>query len=292
MLWAILAGLCGLAVLFIWMVLPGESNAAQRAPFWGLNIAHRGLHSKDKTIPENSLAAFTAAIDAGYGIELDIQLSKDNEVVVFHDDDLRRVCGVAGRVDSYTLAELKAFRLFGTGQAIPTLKEVLALVNQQVPLVIELKTGPKRIALCHAAWNILCTYDGDICVESFDPRILRMFKKYVPGLLRGQLIAAPKTLGGTPASYLVGWGLGHFLGRPHFLACHKGKMSLPIRFAGRFAMRLVWTVTDTDDYDSLEDAYDAVIFEGYQPLPRYHDKLDEPPFNPAEEDIFKYNGNS
>ena len=276
--------LCGVAVLFIFVLLPGESNAAQRAPFWGVCCAHRGLHSQDRAIPENSTAAFTAAIDAGYAIELDIQLSKDGKVVVFHDDELKRVCGENGRVDSYTLEELQAFGLFGTQYKIPTLEQVLQLVDGQVPLVIEYKTSKSYKKLCHAAWTILRQYNGDICIQSFDPRVLRMFYKHAPGVLRGQLAAKPKVLGSGVAGVVVGLGLCNFIGRPNYIAYKEGRLPFSIWLARRFAMRAVWTATEPKRHDALCQQNDMVIFEGYRPEPRFHEPLQEPARNPADEE--------
>ena len=137
----IAAVLCLLVLFLIW---PGRPGSEKVAPFAGRNFAHRGLHSKDCTVPENSLTAFRLAAEAGYGIELDIQLSKDGEVVVFHDDTLPRVCGVEGRVDAYTLAELREMRLCGTDERIPLLSEVFEVVAGRSPFIIELKTGPRN----------------------------------------------------------------------------------------------------------------------------------------------------
>jgi len=157
-------------------------------------FAHRGLHTKDKAVPENSLAAFTAAVDAGYGIELDIRLAADGEVVVFHDYTLLRMCGAPGRVADLTLAQLRELKLLDTDQGIPTLWETLYVVKGKVPLLVELKSGPQHKRLCEEAWKILRTYEGDVCIQSFDPRMVRWYKKHVPGLLRGQLAARPKEL--------------------------------------------------------------------------------------------------
>ncbi len=267
MLVTFLAILALLAVALVFLVLPGESDAAQRAPFWGRNIAHRGLHSRDKSVPENSLPAFTLAVDAGYGIELDVRLTKDEEVVVFHDDDLARVCGVNARVDEKTLEELKRLRLCGTAEPIPTLREVLDLVDGGAPLVIEVKMGPKRDLLCEKTWRTLRTYDGDICIESFDPRIVRWFMRHVPGVLRGQLSAPPKELKSGALGVLVGTLLTNFWARPHFIAYMKGKKPFTVHLAERFAMRIVWTLHPEDNTLFYEEENDAAIFEFYTPEP-------------------------
>lgn len=284
LLWLLLALAAIVVVLFL-MLLPGEASAAQRAPFWGVNHAHRGLHSRDKTVPENSLAAFTAAVDAGYGIELDLQLTADGEVVVFHDDDLARMCSVPDKLGDLTFEQLRALRLLATDQPIPTLREVLALVDEKVPLIIELKSSKRNTALCQAAWKILRTYDGDICVESFDPRIVRWFKMNVPGLLRGQLTAPPKALGMGILGFIVGNCLCNFLGRPGFIACQKGKRPFFTALAQRFCMSVVYTARPEDDTSQLELDYDAVIFEFYEPEPRYMTAPGEPENDPVNEDF-------
>ncbi len=269
MLVTVLTLLCAIALVFFFLLLPGESSQQQREPFWQQNIAHRGLYSKDQAVPENSLAAFTAAAEEGYGIELDIRLSRDGAVVVFHDDTLERCCKVQARVDETDLDELRTLTLFETSQHIPTLREALEIVDGKVPLVIELKHGGNHKALCENAWRILRRYDGDICVESFDPRIVRWFQKNVPGLLRGQLAAPPRALKQGPKGYAVGWLFTNFLGRPQFIAYQKGPKPLSVRLACRFAMRFAWTARPGDDNRLLQQENDAVIFEHYQPGPYF-----------------------
>ena len=139
---AALAGMCA------YLVAPGKRDKARRAPFMGRNYAHRGLHRIDKSVPENSIPAFEAAARIGYGVELDVHLSKDGELVVFHDDDLMRICGAEGRVEEKTLAELRQYRLCGTEYGIPTLAEVLAAIDGRCPMIVELKRGSRNRELC------------------------------------------------------------------------------------------------------------------------------------------------
>lgn len=269
--------LFGAVLICLFFLWPARRAPELCAPFWGVNFAHRGLHTKDKKVPENSMAAFEAAACAGYGIELDIRLSKDGEVVVFHDDDLQRVCGQPGRVDAYTLQELQNFALHGTRQTIPLLSQVLQLVNGRVPLLIELKMGPANQQLCEKAMQLLTPYQGPYCIESFDPRIVRWFKKNHKQVLRGQLAASPKALGNGISGFLVGTLLCNFLGRPHFIAYGKGPTPLTVPIVQSGAMRVVWTVRDTDNHETFENENDAVIFEFYTPKPRYK----QPPPPPA-----------
>ncbi|MDL2325246.1 glycerophosphodiester phosphodiesterase [Ruminococcaceae bacterium OttesenSCG-928-A16] len=260
----------GLAILFmLFLIWTGKSTPGQRAPFYGRNFAHRGLHTPNKKTPENSLAAFEAACLAGYGIELDIQLTKEGEVVVFHDDDLKRVCGVEGRVDSFLLEELQQMRLEGTSQTIPLFAEVLALVDKRVPLIVELKTGPRNTLLCQKALEILNGYEGDFCIESFDPRIVGWFKKNAKHILRGQLAAAPSQLKNGITGFIVGTLLCNFLGRPQFIAYGIGKVPFTASWAQTAAMKVCWTARPSNNTEELQANNDAVIFEFYNPEPQY-----------------------
>ena len=146
---AVFLWVLAVCIVLLWLFLrPGRYGEAQKQLVYGVNHAHRGLHTKDKTVPENSLPAFRAAAEAGYGVELDIQLSRDGQVVVFHDDTLDRVCGVHGRVDEFTFEELRGMRLCGTQETIPLLTEVFEVMGGRTPMIIELKTGRRNDELC------------------------------------------------------------------------------------------------------------------------------------------------
>lgn len=255
--------------LLAFLVLPGESDLSHRAPFWGRAFAHRGLHTQNQTVPENSMQAFRAAVEAGYGIELDVQLSRDGWSVVFHDDTLERACGLNKRVGELDLEELQKLRLFGTDQTIPALSEVLSCVDGQVPLIIELKMGPDNKKLCENTWRLLRRYDGDICIESFDPRIVRWFRKKVPGVLRGQLSAPPAELGNGIAGMAVGLLLTNCLCRPQFIAYKTGPKPLTVKLAERLSMRVAWTVRPSDGLTDIQQKSDAIIFEYMEPEIEY-----------------------
>jgi glycerophosphoryl diester phosphodiesterase len=251
------------------LIAPGHSTEEMRAPFLKRNIAHRGFHSKDKLIPENSMAAFRAAIANGYGIEFDIQFSKDEQIVIFHDDTLKRVCGVDGRVDDYTYNELLQFSLCNSKEKIPLFTEFLALVNGQVPLVVELKNGRKNDKLCKKTYEYLKEYKGDYCIESFQPLIVAWFKRNAPHILRGQLSAGPEEFKGELKRYQA-FGLSrlltNFATRPHFISYHKRKRSWLAQLVDAMgAMKMVWTVRDSDDIAAIEKKNDTVIFEFYHP---------------------------
>lgn len=254
------------------LLAPGRASKTKRAPFQGRNFAHRGLHKVDKSVPENSLAAFALAADAGYGIELDVQLTRDGTVVVFHDDDLKRVCGVDARVDELTYNELCDLRLCGTEEGIPLFSEALTLVNGRSPLIVELKTGKSNRELCRKTAALLDGYNGPACIESFDPFIVTWFRFHAPRYLRGQLAAPRGEYKGRPAfqGFLLSHTLLNFLARPQFIAYKIGPKPLAVKFAEtlgklRGAMKVAWTSHNMVS----EKGNDAVIFEFYRPLPYF-----------------------
>jgi len=242
----------------------------KRALFERWNYAHRGLHTEDKTIPENSLTAFQRAAEKGYGAELDVQLTKDGQVVVFHDDTLNRVCHVDGRVDAYTLAELKKMSLCNTKETIPLFTEVLEIFGQgNGPLIVELKTGPNNNELCEKTYEILKSYKGVYCIESFNPLIVKWFKDHAPEVVRGQLASQINDYKDQNIflKFLLSRCLFSIVNHPHFIAYRKGKRPYLVRrqFA-HGAMAVAWT---SHEPDVEQQTNDAVIFEFYEPNPRY-----------------------
>ena len=115
--------------MWLFLIAPGRSSRAERTPFEGRAFAHRGLYKLDQSIPENSLPAFQRAVENGYGAELDVQRTKDGQIVVFHDDSMRRACGVDRPIRDFTYEELQQFPLFGTQERIPLFSDVLRIFN-------------------------------------------------------------------------------------------------------------------------------------------------------------------
>lgn len=162
------AALAGLGYLLVWFLLHGRRDGPGWEKLEGFRYAHRGLHGPG--VPENSLAAFRRAAEAGYGAELDVHLTRDGRLVVIHDGDLERMCGVPGRVAEKTAEELAALRLAGSEEHIPLLEEVLPLFAGRAPLVVELKTDRHgAAALARDTVDCLDRFSIDYCVESFDP---------------------------------------------------------------------------------------------------------------------------
>jgi glycerophosphoryl diester phosphodiesterase len=250
----------------VFLTAPGHVPHKTAAPFEGRNFAHRGLHTRDKLVPENSMAAFEAAASAGYGIELDVQLSSDGRVVVFHDNTLDRVCSVHSRVDEKTYDELRSTALCGTEQTVPLFEDVLRCIRGRGPLIVELKTGRHNQELCRKTLKLLRDYKGDVCIESFDPRIVMWFRFHAKKLLRGQLSCRPGAFkpedASRPQAFLLGNCLMNFLGRPQFIAYEIGRKPFTVKLAEFMgAMRFCWTSREWVH----EKKNDAVIFEFYRP---------------------------
>ena len=272
MLWLILVFVLSELIL-LFLIFPSVASREARAPFEHRAYAHRGLYELDQSIPENSLPAFRRAVEAGYGAELDVQLTKDGRIVVLHDDDLKRSCGLDTRVCDHTLAELQSFPLFGTEERIPLLSDVLSIFSGRQPLIVELKSAaPNVCELCEKVCLMLGEYEGPACVESFHPEVVRYFKQHDPARIRGQLSqAAVFWKGSLPAwkGFLFSRLMFNFLARPNFIAYGIGPKPWSVRLCEALgAMRVCWTARDKDVHESLMEENDAVIFEGYRPCSR------------------------
>ena len=213
--------LCVLSViLYLLMIMPRVFGRPDMTPFYGRLYAHRGLHDNGSDAPENSLAAFQKAVDKGFGIELDVQLSKDDIPVVFHDYTLKRICGVEGKVCDFTYEELQQFSLCSSDQRIPRFEEVLKLVDSKVPLIVELKFESPDTSLCQEADKLLSGYEGLYCIESFNPLGVWWYRRHCKGVVRGQLSDAflKESDYRRPFYFLLQNLLLNWLGKPDFVA--------------------------------------------------------------------------
>jgi glycerophosphoryl diester phosphodiesterase len=277
MLWIIPALWAAAIILaaLVFCTAPGRMSLKAKhtaSVFKGLCCAHRGLHTQDQRIPENSVPAFMAAREAGYGAELDVHLSKDGKVVVFHDDGLERACGIDRPVGSLDYGELAALSLFGTREHIPLLTEVLEALGD-TPLIVEIKSaGAKNAELCAKTLDLLRANGVNWCVKSFDPRVGGWYRKNAPDVLRGQLSWRPSKLDtvSRPTAFLIGNLLINFISRPHFISFGTGRRPLTVKLCGLMgAMKMVWTVRPGDDTAKYEAENDTVIFEYITPNPHF-----------------------
>lgn len=256
--------------VYILLIMPRLTKQKEAKKFKNRYYAHRGLHDNKSIAPENSLLAFAYAVQSGYGIELDVQLTKDEILVVFHDDSIERVCGNTGNVSDYTYNELQEFSLFDTEEKIPTLNQVLRVIDGQVPVIVEIKMKGRDTRVCELVNKELGIYDGNYCIESFNPFAVRWYKKNKPNVIRGQLSSAlnhecnKKDLGFFAVEHL----LTNVLTRPDFIAYnHLFKNEM-----GRFicknlfkCLSVTWTIKSVEELEKAKNDFDIFIFEGFIP---------------------------
>ncbi len=258
------------ALLYLLMIMPRMIRKADKTPFMGVLYAHRGLHDNTSDAPENSLAAFRKAVEGGYGIEFDVQLSKDKIPVVFHDFTLKRMCGVDGKVCDYTYEELSQFHLCDSKEQIPRLEDVLGLIDGHVPLIIEYKIEWKDVQVCRVADEILQDYQGVYCIESFNPLGLLWYRKNRPAVMRGQLADAfytRKEYKGLLYLLLQNLLL-NFLTKPDFVAYnHKEAKRLSRRLCRNLYHNLAvaWTIKSEEELAKAGKEFDLFIFDSFIP---------------------------
>ena len=255
--------------LFLFLVATRRSKREEIKRFYGVRYAHRGLHDKEK--PENSLAAFSAAVASGYGIELDVRLSADGTLVVFHDDTLDRMTSESGRVDAKSLEELKKIKLADSEDCIPSFDEVLRLVDGRVPLLVEIKEDAGSLAVTRKTAEVLKKYKGDFIIESFNPLSIGEIKRLMPDTIRGVLsqnyIEQEKYR--KPLYFLLQCLVLNVVARPDFIAFdHKGYKNAALRITRSVfgAATFAWTTRSAEeDSLALSHGFDSVIFENYTP---------------------------
>lgn len=257
-----------LLVIYAFLTYPGKRRDIS-PELLGSRYAHRGLH--DAEHPENSLSAFALAVKKGYGIELDVRLSKDGVLVVFHDDTLDRVVGREGKVIDFTARELSEMKLSGSEEGIPTFKEVLDLVGGRVPLLVEIKEGASDKAVSLATAEMLKGYSGPLLIESFNPLSLARIKETLPQIPRGLLCDhyTKRKEYRKPIYALLEWFLLNFKAKPDFYAYnHLCRAYLPFRLVRMLHKRpaFAWTVrTQVDSEICKESGFTSIIFEDFIP---------------------------
>lgn len=260
------------AVLYLLMIMPRMLHRPDGAPFAGVLYAHRGLHDNTSEAPENSMAAFQKAVDAGFGIELDVQLSLDKVPVVFHDFSLARACGAKGKVADYTYEELQQFTLFESEQRIPKFSDFLELIDGRVPLIIEYKIPGTNTEVCPVADKLLQDYKGTYCIESFNPLGLLWYRQNRKEIMRGQLSDNFLKSGEKEFSPLLYFALHHmlfnFLTKPDFIAynhnCYKDLSRRLCRYLYR-CPAVAWTIKSGEELTNRRKDFDLFIFDSFLP---------------------------
>jgi glycerophosphoryl diester phosphodiesterase len=260
----ILAGILVLMMLaLVFLIKPNKRRDVSR--FYGKRYAHRGLH--DAQIPENSKTAFRRAKEQGYGVELDVQMTKDGQLVVFHDGTLKRMCGAEGYLRDYTYEELQSLSLKGTEEKIPRFDEVLDIL-EDVDLICEIKSdnGIKNDNICKKTYERLANYKGNWCMESFSPLLVEWFRAHHPEVIRGQLSCDMKKEPGqtTIVNFALTHLLANFISRPDFIAY---RFTDTRKFGYWLCKRLyrpfciAWTARGTNEIKAAEQEFETIIFE-------------------------------
>ena len=256
-----------LFLIYLFLIAPRRVKKMEE--FKTKMYAHRGLHNGERA--ENSMSAFRAAVEAGYGIELDVRLSKDGRLVVFHDDTLDRVCGREGRVVDFTAAELATFKLNGTDDGIPLFSDVLALIDGRVPLLVEIKENAGDSGVSLATCEMMKRYGGEYIIESFNPLSLKVVRERLPEIPRGILSHRyyEYEKSRKPLFFLLQSLLLNFLCRPAFIAYdHRHAKAFGLRFVRSFfgIPTIAWTVRSSEEeVIARKNGFDGIIFENYLP---------------------------
>ena len=269
----ILGSLVGFLALcfcvFLILIKPSAKKRNIMERYKGVKFAHRGLHDSEKA--ENSLSAFAAAVECGYGIELDVRLSKDGELVVFHDDTLDRMTEAVGRVDSFTAEELSRLHLGGTGEGIPTFREVLKIVDGKIPLLVEMKEDIGKYGVTKKTAEILKEYHGEYIVETFNPFALEYFGRLMPDVARGFLcsnyLKRPEMR--KLKYFIVQNMMLNFRCKPDFIAYdHAEWKNAGLTMVRTFYPKtplVCWTLTTPEQENAArEHGFTSFIFENYK----------------------------
>ena len=256
--------------LYAWLIHP-RLPRRELSRFTGVDYAHRGLWNISR--PENSCAAFTAAADAGYGMELDVRMTADGALVIHHDGSLSRLCGEDIRIERSSLERIRACRLGDSGEPVPTLAEALTAAKG-APLIVELKPARgNAFRLSRAVYAQMRSYPGPWCAESFSPLAMMWFRLHAPEVIRGQLtfhrIRQSDSLPALMTHLAAASMLQNFLSRPDFVACElsdEAVRSLPLQLLRRMGTPLAaWTVRSPEAMAACRERCAIMIFEGFLP---------------------------
>ncbi len=258
-------------ILYLLAIMPKLTGRHDLTPWQGRYYAHRGLHQNPMETPENSMAAFRLAISHNYGIEMDVQLSKDNVPVVFHDFNLKRVCGLNKKVRDLTFAELQELTLYQSRERIPSFQSVLDMVDGQVPLIVEFKVELHDTSVCRITAPMLEQYKGLYCIESFNPLVLLWYKNNRPKIMRGQLssnLIKDKEVGSASAYFILQNLLLNFITKPDFISynyIHRKMLSFMLCRRLYRIPAFAWTIKSQESLNESRNSFDFFIFDHFIP---------------------------
>lgn len=256
---------------YLYLIYPGSSRKEALKPYEKTYIAHRGLFN-NFDVPENSLLAFKKAVDNGYGIELDVQLTTDDKLVVFHDDSLYRMTGIDKNLIECSFEELQEYRLLQTEEKIPLFEDVLKVLTPKTPLIIEIKPEGRSIETTRRVAEMMKSYDGLYNMESFDPRVVRYLKENEPQIIRGQLsynsVSDPNAHHPLSIRFICTNLLTNFYNRPDYIAYDVNNYrNLSFLIVSRIYRTecVAWTVKSDKEFEKIRKYYNCYIFDSYIP---------------------------
>lgn len=262
-----------LIILYLYLIKPNlnKERIALMKPFEEVYVAHRGLFN-NKDIPENSLKAFKKAYENGYGVELDVQLTTDDKLVVFHDGSLKRMCGVDKKIYECSYAELQELNLLDTNEKIPLFKDVLDVFDEKMPLIVEIKSDGDYIKTVKMAVEMLKTYNRNYTMESFHPLVIKWLKDNHPEIIRGQLaygMTKDKDNKLNPVmKFAMTYLLGNVLTCPDYVAYDiKNASNLSFRIISKIYKGecVAWTIKNQEEMDKAKEYYKQFIFDSFIP---------------------------
>lgn len=254
-------------------VKPRTKGKPDMTVFSAYDYANGGLHDYCKNIPENTKTSFQAAMKHGYGVVMDVRVTRDGVPVVFSDHELWRMCSVDGELEEMTYEEVSQLKLLNTEYKILKLSEALDVIDGQVPVLLQLKGyGSNYTALCEGCAMVMDQYDGVLAVEAMDYRCVRWFMRYRPSVIRGQMLEKSVDFGDSFFSlfrqFAKNWLLTNCMSKPDFISCHfVDRKSLSLSFC-RFLYHVPvmnWVVRTMKEYEAarMDDA--MVAFEDIKP---------------------------
>jgi glycerophosphoryl diester phosphodiesterase len=258
-------------VIYIFCIAPNKSRKNVMSDFEKYYYAHRGLFDNSTKFCENSIPAFKRAVKNNFGIELDVQLTKDDKLVVFHDKTLLRMCNVNKKLTDCSYKELKKYKLVGSNEHIPLLCDVLNVINGKVPIIVEIKPDGNYLKTTKLTALMMDNYNGRYCVESFHPLALRWYKKNRPNIIRGQLSTnffKEHTKGKWYEKFFLTNLMFNFISKPDFIAYnHLFSNQITFRLCKNLfhAECVAWTIKNEEQLDKAKNVFDIIIFDSFMP---------------------------
>ncbi|MCQ2466819.1 MAG: glycerophosphodiester phosphodiesterase [Clostridia bacterium] len=273
----ILMGILAFFIALILILMKPNRRRTNMEPFKNTFIAHRGLFN-NVDLPENSYPAFEAAIDKNFGIELDVQLTKDNQLVVFHDGNINRMCGVKKKISSLTYEQLSSYKLLDTDLSVPLFEDVISLIDGKVPVIIEIKAHGAFMKATKMLVKRLESYKGIYCIQSFNPAIIRWLKVNKPDITRGILsndyLRLPKKT--LTQKFIVSNLLFNAWCKPDFISYnheYPSKIALKVCKSFYNCNMVGWNIKSSENLDYAKKFFEVYIFDSF--VPETKDKKEE-----------------